>query len=463
MVVESYDVGCEIKFGNSDVNSLSFNPTGGLLAVCTCDRKIHLLGANPTGSGFEHLPVSPLNAKSEHHSYAVSCCTFSSLTPHLATCGIDGSLIVWDLLDVSAPNIFCKYQAGQFKCCRFSPHPEVPLLAAGDTEGLVHLYDLVKRCVRHKLKGHQGQITGLAFSPDGLWLLAGSSGMGTGDLWLWSTTRLPSQLQEVSSAHAREVDTAAHEMGVYCIHFSPVFSGGDSTHPNGLLVATGGGDNLAKLWTVLPNGKENMRIQLRAKLEYHTYMVTDIEFSADGSLLCTVSLDKTVILWNAFSGELLQVLDKHQRFISACSWSPYPNRGARNARVLATGGNDKSVFIWNIHIRGESDLIDLADSNAKNMLVSSVNGVLTSGGSIDAGDFPDEMYCPISHEVMQDPVVAADGYSYERISLQKWFVSSHTSPITNLPLPSLQLIPNRTLKSLIKSHLEKQQQQKGTN
>ena len=112
MVVESYDVGCEIKFGNSDVNSLSFNPTGGLLAVCTCDRKIHLLGANPTGSGFEHLPVSPLNAKSEHHSYAVSCCTFSSLTPHLATCGIDGSLIVWDLLDVSAPNIFCKYQAG---------------------------------------------------------------------------------------------------------------------------------------------------------------------------------------------------------------------------------------------------------------------------------------------------------------------------------------------------------------
>ena len=57
-------------------------------------------------------------------------------------------------------------------------------MAAGDAEGVVHLYDLVRRTVRHKLKGPQGQITGLAFSPDGLWLLAGASGMGTGDLWV---------------------------------------------------------------------------------------------------------------------------------------------------------------------------------------------------------------------------------------------------------------------------------------
>ena len=76
------------------------------------------------------------------------------------------------------------YVQGQFKCCRFSPHPDVPLVAAGDAEGVVHLYDLVRRTVRHKLKGPQGQITGLAFSPDGLWLLAGASGMGTGDLWV---------------------------------------------------------------------------------------------------------------------------------------------------------------------------------------------------------------------------------------------------------------------------------------
>jgi len=256
-------------------------------------------------------------------------------------------------------------------------------------------------------------------------------------------------------------------MGVYCIDFSPAFGGGDSTNTNGLLVATGGGDNLAKLWTVFPNGKENTRIQLRARLEYHTYMVTDLEFSADGMLLCTVSLDKTVLLWNPHSGELMQVLNGHLRFVSTCSWSPYPNRQAKNARVLATGGNDKAVFIWNIHIRGESDLIDLAELNGSSASTSQQKSVsaydaTSNGASVESDSLPDEMYCPISHEVMQDPVVAADGYSYERVSLQKWFVSSHTSPITNLPLPSLQLIPNRTLRSLIKSHLDKQQQQQKT-
>ncbi|XP_063719794.1 WD repeat, SAM and U-box domain-containing protein 1-like [Symsagittifera roscoffensis] len=471
MVIEAYNVKSEIKFDQqSDVNSVSFNATGALLAVCTCDRKIHLLGANASGSSFEHLPVSPLNAKSEHHSYAVSCCTFSPLSPLLATCGIDGCLIVWDLLDVSQPTIYSKYQAGQFKCCRFSPHPDVPLVAAGDAEGVVHLYDLVRRTVRHKLKGPQGQITGLAFSPDGLWLLAGASGMGTGDLWLWSTTKLPSQLQEVSSAHAHAVDTCAHEMGVYCIQFSPSFSSGDSAHPSGLLLATGGGDNLAKLWTVLPHVRENSRVQLRAKLEYHTYMVSDVDFSSDGQLLCTVSVDKRVLIWDPHSAELLQVLDGHLRFIYTCSWNPFPDRSAGgNARVLATGGNDKNVLIWNIFVRGEGDLMRFTNSHNTlpddQMTLTSAAAISNGDGSgggggvseSEGGVLPDEFFCPISHEVMGDPVVASDGYSYERVALQKWFLTSHTSPITNLPLPSLQLIPNRTLRSLIKTQLEKTQ------
>ena len=38
----------------------------------------------------------------------------------------------------------------------------------------------------------------------------------------------------------------------------------------------------------------------------------------------------------------------------------------------------------------------------------------------EGGVLPDEFFCPISHEVMGDPVVASDGYSYERVALQKW-------------------------------------------
>ena len=55
---------------------------------------------------------------------------------------------------------------------------------------------------------------------------------------------------------------------------------------------------------------------------------------------------------------------------------------------------------------------------------------------------------------MTDPVVAADGHSYERANIATWLESNDSSPITNLKLEHKQLIPNITLKSTILSHLE---------
>lgn len=57
-------------------------------------------------------------------------------------------------------------------------------------------------------------------------------------------------------------------------------------------------------------------------------------------------------------------------------------------------------------------------------------------------------FCPITHKYFVDPVVAADGYTYERKSIESWFRRNHNrSPITNQPIGTV-LIPNRILKSL---------------
>ncbi|RWS15133.1 WD repeat: SAM and U-box domain-containing protein 1-like protein, partial [Dinothrombium tinctorium] len=67
---------------------------------------------------------------------------------------------------------------------------------------------------------------------------------------------------------------------------------------------------------------------------------------------------------------------------------------------------------------------------------------------------PDELYCPITHEFMHDPVVASDGYSYEREAIEKWFESgNNSSPMTNEPLTDQRLITNLTLKLLIKKYI----------
>lgn len=62
--------------------------------------------------------------------------------------------------------------------------------------------------------------------------------------------------------------------------------------------------------------------------------------------------------------------------------------------------------------------------------------------------------CPITNEIMEEPVLAADGHTYEKEAIQDWLVRHHTSPVTNAHLPNKDLIPNHTLKSWIIAHQE---------
>ncbi|XP_050236594.1 U-box domain-containing protein 33-like isoform X2 [Mercurialis annua] len=63
---------------------------------------------------------------------------------------------------------------------------------------------------------------------------------------------------------------------------------------------------------------------------------------------------------------------------------------------------------------------------------------------------PSYFCCPILQEVMQDPQIAADGFTYEAEALKGWLESGHdTSPMTNLQLDHCHLIPNRSLHSAI--------------
>jgi len=55
----------------------------------------------------------------------------------------------------------------------------------------------------------------------------------------------------------------------------------------------------------------------------------------------------------------------------------------------------------------------------------------------------------LQQEVMRDPVVCADGHTYERAAITEWLTTSSRSPITNQPLRDTRLIPNYGLKSVV--------------
>ncbi|KAI8015598.1 U-box domain-containing protein 52 [Camellia lanceoleosa] len=48
-------------------------------------------------------------------------------------------------------------------------------------------------------------------------------------------------------------------------------------------------------------------------------------------------------------------------------------------------------------------------------------------------------------DIMEEPCVAANGYTYDRKAIQTWLEENDKSPMTNLPLPTRNLIPNYTL------------------
>ncbi|GLJ34874.1 hypothetical protein SUGI_0702120 [Cryptomeria japonica] len=69
---------------------------------------------------------------------------------------------------------------------------------------------------------------------------------------------------------------------------------------------------------------------------------------------------------------------------------------------------------------------------------------------------PSFFICPIFQEVMEDPYVAADSFTYERKAIQGWFdCGKDTSPMTNQKLAHKNLIANFALRSAIREWQEK--------
>jgi len=98
---------------------------------------------------------------------------------------------------------------------------------------------------------------------------------------------------------------------------------------------------------------------------------------------------------------------------------------------------------------------------------SNVLDTLVHEGTIPDADVPRDFVCPITQMMMIDPVRTVDGHTYERAAIMEWF--SHfegktgpTSPLTNVPLPSLDLKSDSELRSQIEAFIRDFQSGKDT-
>ena len=67
--------------------------------------------------------------------------------------------------------------------------------------------------------------------------------------------------------------------------------------------------------------------------------------------------------------------------------------------------------------------------------------------------------CPSHAPLISAPLIwQADGFTYERAAISKWLEDHDTSPKTGAPLEFKMLIPNQSLRSMIREFQERQAQ-----
>jgi hypothetical protein len=63
---------------------------------------------------------------------------------------------------------------------------------------------------------------------------------------------------------------------------------------------------------------------------------------------------------------------------------------------------------------------------------------------------PDEFYCPITLNIMVQPLCTKTGKNFERKAIMDWLSKNGTDPLTRNPMRPSDLIPNRALETRIR-------------
>ena len=133
-------------------------------------------------------------------------------------------------------------------------------------------------------------------------------------------------------------------------------------------------------------------------------------------------------------------------------YSRYETSGAR-ARTAAKNAT-KAIQINVVQLEQASDAEEDEQDDApptkraRNARTATVSiGITINTGGVGA-DLQPFLQCPISHEIMVDPVVAEDGHTYEREALARWLSEKNSSPLTGQPMGT-RMVPNHAVKSMI--------------
>lgn len=268
----------------------------------------------------------------------------------LASAGVDGTIRIWDVETGEQKGKAIMAHRKWVTSITWEPfhiNPNCIRFASSSKDHTIKVWDSETRKMLYCLTGHNAAVTKVIWGGSGYFY--SSSQDRTIRVWNSENFSLVRELK----GHAHWVNhlTCSTDFALRTGYFDPSSS---SPEPESLSdkqslalsiyqkllgkqerLASCSDDFTLFLWTPSTSSSSTSR------MTGHQQLITQVLFSPSGHFLASASNDKSIKLWDGFTGAYLASFRNHVAAVYQITWSP-------DSRMLASASKDTTIKIWNV-------------------------------------------------------------------------------------------------------------------